>query len=460
MEFSPTNETPVSVPVLGRTIPKEFICPITGQLFREPVRATDGITYVKAALEKWFDFHPSLSPSTGMEMDESTEQDEALLTRIANWTSYAAEEPRVGAPKRRRLNDHSADTVLWNVRFAHGYDQWSVSISPSQSLTTLYEIAFRKLNTKSPTNKAHIRLYSNTNILITSDDANLISSLLQPNCLITIELPPITPSPGLWFPDFRSSCLIKVYASADDEPIFSYWESITTLSRAFSILFRYYRFAAEVTYDSVRPALFSHLNIYTSEKDVEDCILMLKEVPLWRPLRDIIYRCATVGSLGDDPFIVRPSNRADFGDRVSRVLKVCLGTKNRSLSLESGVTPIMYPSKSTCTKSDGVKVIFEALINRTMAYGLRHDLGLICFSSTPRIVQPLTNVLEDFRDSLRNVRCSGFTSLWDSLWIAHRVIMERAALYPEARRRILCLTDGEDKLSKTSARGLFSTSAR
>lgn len=82
---------------------------------------------------------------------------------------------------------------------------------------------------------------------------------------------------------------------------------------------------------------------------------------------------------------------------------------------------------------------------------MRHDLGLICFSSNPRVVLPLTHILEDFRHSVRNIRCSGFTSLWDALWIARNEIMERAALYPHAQKRIICLSDGEDTNSSHSA---------
>lgn len=83
-------------------------------------------------------------------------------------------------------------------------------------------------------------------------------------------------------------------------------------------------------------------------------------------------------------------------------------------------------------------------VDRSLAYGLQHYLGLITFSSAPRVVQQLTNVDEDFRHSLTKVKCTGHTSLWDALWKAHCDILDCAAIHPDARKRIICLSDGED----------------
>ena len=47
----------------GMKIRDEFICPITYELMREPVVASDGHTYEKAAIEKWLKQH-QISPRT------------------------------------------------------------------------------------------------------------------------------------------------------------------------------------------------------------------------------------------------------------------------------------------------------------------------------------------------------------------------------------------------------------
>lgn len=55
----------------GMKIRDEFICPITYELMRDPVVASDGHTYEKAAIEKWLKNH-KISPRSGEPMDSLT----------------------------------------------------------------------------------------------------------------------------------------------------------------------------------------------------------------------------------------------------------------------------------------------------------------------------------------------------------------------------------------------------
>jgi pSer/pThr/pTyr-binding forkhead associated (FHA) protein len=54
----------------GMKIRDEFLCPITYELLREPVVASDGHTYEKAAIEKWLRSNRT-SPRSGQSMDDS-----------------------------------------------------------------------------------------------------------------------------------------------------------------------------------------------------------------------------------------------------------------------------------------------------------------------------------------------------------------------------------------------------
>lgn len=51
----------------GMRIRDEFICPITFELFRDPVVASDGHTYEKGAIDKWLRTNTT-SPRTGQPM--------------------------------------------------------------------------------------------------------------------------------------------------------------------------------------------------------------------------------------------------------------------------------------------------------------------------------------------------------------------------------------------------------
>ena len=45
--------------------PDEFVCPITTELMTDPVLATDGHTYERSAIERWFATGKTSSPRTG-----------------------------------------------------------------------------------------------------------------------------------------------------------------------------------------------------------------------------------------------------------------------------------------------------------------------------------------------------------------------------------------------------------
>lgn len=46
------------------TIPEEFLCPITHELMRTPVKCSDGFTYEKQAITEWFLSGKFTSPMT------------------------------------------------------------------------------------------------------------------------------------------------------------------------------------------------------------------------------------------------------------------------------------------------------------------------------------------------------------------------------------------------------------
>ena len=52
------------------TIPKEYLCPITHQIMKNPVNAPDGNTYEESALKEWLSRNPT-SPITRDPMDST-----------------------------------------------------------------------------------------------------------------------------------------------------------------------------------------------------------------------------------------------------------------------------------------------------------------------------------------------------------------------------------------------------
>ena len=95
--------------------------------------------------------------------------------------------------------------------------------------------------------------------------------------------------------------------------------------------------------------------------------------------------------------------------------------------------------------------MFEAFINRTLAYQVKNHIGLITFSTRARVHQKITDVIEDFRNSVRYTTCRGDTALWDALALARENLSAYAEKFPNVKKRIICLSDGQDTKSLHSA---------
>ena len=71
-------------------------------------------------------------------------------------------------------------------------------------------------------------------------------------------------------------------------------------------------------------------------------------------------------------------------------------------------------------------------------------VGLITFNSTVHISQEITSAIENFRQSLDSMSAVGDTALWDAIALADDQLSQYGQKYPNARKRIICLSDGAD----------------
>lgn len=65
--------------------PREHFCPITSEIMRDPVVASDGFSYEREAIQHWFDSH-NRSPMTNAVLDDlSLRPNFALRSTIDDW---------------------------------------------------------------------------------------------------------------------------------------------------------------------------------------------------------------------------------------------------------------------------------------------------------------------------------------------------------------------------------------
>jgi hypothetical protein len=97
-----------------------------------------------------------------------------------------------------------------------------------------------------------------------------------------------------------------------------------------------------------------------------------------------------------------------------------------------------------------VKDVFKNLITRIAAYRLATHIGLVTFSGQTNIRthQPLTGILLNFRDQLDTVQLVRGTAMWDGINKSKEMLVAHKILHPNAKCRIVVLTDGADYESR------------
>ena len=94
------------------TLPRDFICPITDKIMKQPVNGPDGVTYEKRAIYEWLERH-NTSPVTKQNMSvDQLRSDGRLKARIREWKMQ-------GKDQRRKLENtaaKSSDALLGYVQ--------------------------------------------------------------------------------------------------------------------------------------------------------------------------------------------------------------------------------------------------------------------------------------------------------------------------------------------------------
>jgi Mg-chelatase subunit ChlD len=65
----------------------------------------------------------------------------------------------------------------------------------------------------------------------------------------------------------------------------------------------------------------------------------------------------------------------------------------------------------------------------------------------PNLSQGITHAVENFRHRVNGMRSEGHTALWDALALANDQLSDYARQFPNAKKRIICISDGEDTKS-------------
>ncbi|XP_065835771.1 uncharacterized protein [Oscarella lobularis] len=99
---------------------------------------------------------------------------------------------------------------------------------------------------------------------------------------------------------------------------------------------------------------------------------------------------------------------------------------------------------------NAVKELFHAFANRSMAYDHPHVIGLTLFGTTVAVASEVTELFESFKAEVDAATSSGMTRLYDALLNAAGQLNLFTQSHPTCRKRIFCLTDGDDTKSRSA----------
>ncbi|THW71835.1 hypothetical protein D6D19_07040 [Aureobasidium pullulans] len=388
-------------------IPVALRCPIKLDLIEDPVVAADGQTYGRQAMVKWMSIRRS-SPLTGLMLENTELRPQLGLAEQAD--KWLQGEDLV-EPEERPVNKRRRTSLRTNaVTFSSTSHHFSRALSPATTLLDLYKIAYRGM-------RGHHNLFQlSFNGVLTPSSEAISNSGIVGGSVISIV---IADNVGAVQDGDSALCLIKAYSS-NSRPDFCYWVSEETEKSMASILAKYWRFQW-----TRRPWL-----------DYE-------KHEVWTDLK----------SYGDNRFQGHIASNSDY-------LMDYLTPYHATESDEEGGTPkvlvlkvkisaaaVYQKSSRGLSRLEVLKQMFEAMVNRMIAYSYKTHIGLITFNSTATVSQSITHVIENSRRSVESMNAQGDTALWDGLKLAQTQIMKYAEKYPKAQRRIICLSDGDDNKS-------------
>jgi ubiquitin/uncharacterized protein YegL len=405
----------------------EFLCPITHAVMTDPVVTSDGQTYERAAIERWFAAGHQTSPLTSSQLESQTlVPNHCLRSMILDLQSSHVQQElptqiraeHVSTSPRGNSDRSSCVQVHYHQRHVN------VAINERMSISTFQKLVRSKLG---------IPREQDFTLVAGADghpQKRLTGCYFSPDDNMLLAAAGVTSASVISATDSRRYDTVEVKIDAgwrakgfDDTIMACANESYR------AILWRLLRLVVESgqgshsTLSSLTP---SKQHVWSTFRPGGDGVMY----------GTYHYGCCKSTSKSQEQ--IGNSN----GGKIELVLERPPRNAGRSPS---------FMSRCLC-----VKQLFHALVNRTEAYAFDHYLGLVTFGTDVVTDSPLTPCFNDFKLMLDRVTPDGDTACYDALAEAasQLVAFDKARVAkgkPPVRKRIICLSDGQDTCSTISS---------
>ncbi|KAF7194948.1 putative bifunctional E2/E3 enzyme [Pseudocercospora fuligena] len=438
----PPNSPPNMIPTLPEAlteVPDRLVSPVSRDLMSDAVKASDGFTYSRQAIEQWFSIRKS-SPMTGLSLsDTHLAPDDEVSQAAADWVLGSDDNSCQASPPAKKTRLSVPNQTELKVTFLSKNGPFTRTIKADSSVNELYKVAFRGL--KARFTVFQLALDESSPLRPSAETVSTYG--IQDGQQIIIRLAEEVAgadsarSSSTNNATTNDNVLIKVYKYSSF--CFSFWvkRSATTGTLA-SIAWKFYRHS----FHEFGIAGFDDVSVWTDLYSSGDGLLNGNPREVTQNLHPLLNAAHCRGKLEEEP-VHSEQSFLPSSSRSTQPLVLKVEVEKRRT-----VTGHEVPKMS---RLDVLKQLFEALINRSIAYGYKTHVGLITFASNVEVQVPMTHVVEQFRSQSNAMRAQGDTALWDALAMAKDQLDEYAKKYPTARRRIIVISDGEDTKSVTNA---------
>ena len=418
-------------------IPREYCCHISNEVMEDPVITVDNYTYERKNIERWFQTNETspltnlVLPSLDLRPNVQKKEEIVAFLNSSDITS-------------RYMSLRGSSNAI-RVSLKSPLETWSMLLPRSLKLKELWEIAFRMTKGRYMSYELQHR-----NGRVPPSQESIFTVINTDHAVFIMPLETTTSSNTNT--GTEELCLVKVYGDSYAQPDLSYWEPKHTTKSLASAVFRYYRqkFTLRSTTPVESPFVFWTRLHDRGDNHCNGTIVYEH----WKPISQFFNRTDSTGKLAlescvdklDDEGLEAADTWRDGGGDRPYVFKLCLGAPPRSGKSRD----------NTLSRLDVLKQMFDAFINRVLAYNFQTHVGLVTFGTKASVSQSITHAVENFRHKLNNMTAAGDTAIWDSLALAQDQLQHYAKKYPKAKLRIICISDGEDNKSKHTARGLAS----
>lgn len=367
----------------------------------DPVLTDDNFTYERKNIEQGFQSNDT-SPITNLILPNlSLRPNLQMREAIVQFLS--------GTEITSKYQALRGDAHPMRVTFKSPLDTRSLLLPRQLLLLELWELAFRL--TKGRYSSLELQ-HRNTHL---ASSQTVISTAL--NHEHTAFIAPADPeTSNAVSSNMQEICVVKVYDSTFSHVVVSYWEPRNTTRSLDSSVFKYYR--AKLSTDSSTNVDKSFV-LWTATNDVGDGHFngTVIDGP-WDLLSKYFTPERSTGVLKiesclakiDDPGYEENFPRGRDGNQ-QLVFKMAI----------AGPSSSGKNQRNQLSRLDILKQMFNAFMDRLLAYNFRTHMGLLTFGSKATVAQGITNAVENFRHKLNSLTTIVDTAMWESKFSVFRI---------------------------------------